>query len=189
MHLPRKIPLVLCLITLAACGKWPPQFENISDHIESSRERFRELETILIDSGYDVISRSIVEDQVNVQSGRGQEATNETLDEKKAWNELLNQTKAFHIEKREGGFWYLAGTAESGKYSATVAYVHDPLADTKYKACTPEHGRNDCGECVAKVNQEWWVYYWWYPDDLPTEEYSQCVRDGSLPPNHDAGGF
>jgi len=97
----------------------------------------------------------------------------------KAWN-LLRQSKAFHIEKRDGGFWYLAGTAESGKYSDTVAYVHDPLANSKYRVCAPEHKKIDCGECVVKVDHEWWIYYVWYPDDLGSGQFNQCLREGHI---------
>ena len=154
--------------------------DEIRHHIAAHREVFHELETILVESGYDVISRSIVEDRVDVRTGRGLDAVDESLDGKKAWNDLLKRAKAFSIEKRGGGYWYLAGTAASGKYSATVEYVHAPLANSKYKACSPGYRKVACGECVVQVDEAWWIYYWWYPPDLSEGAYDQCAREGHV---------
>ena len=146
-------------------SEWPPRADEISNFVIENSEQFERLEQILIETGYDRISRSIIQDQVQVRTGRGANGIDETLEGKQEWNDLLKQLKAYNVEKRENGIWFLGGNAGDGNNLATVAYVHDSKAESRYDICSETRPSDAEGECLVKVDDEWFIYYWWHSAD------------------------
>ena len=160
--------VILGFVVIIANGcdsEWPPRASEISSFVLDNSEQLERLELILVESGFDKISRSTVQDRVQVQTGKGANSHREALEGKQEWNDLLWQLKAYNVEKRDDGFWFLSGNAGNENDLVTVAYIHDPAAASMYDTCADKKPSGAEGECVVKADDEWFVYFWWYPND------------------------
>lgn len=185
-------------IGITACSEWPPHEQDIRENLFENREVFEELEDILDSNGYGLIRR-MGTNSVRVGYEANGEIQYDFIDDDKGWGELLSKAKVMDISRNEDVYFFTISGSNDDDVYTSFQYIHHPNADLELKICMPDHREIPCGECIAKLDDEWWAFYKWFPnnfsdDDLDAliegkisqEEYDQrsdeaidsCWRDG-----------
>ena len=67
---------------------------------------------------------------------------------------------------RKGSMWY-------------AAYYHSTDVESRLKECESEFASASCGNCVVSLTGDWWIRYWWYPEDL-TPDATEAWLNGEM---------
>lgn len=167
---------ILVSIALVACDEWPPYEEEIRENLIENRQILEELEAVLDESGYRLIRR-MGSGSVSVVYEANGEIENDYIDDEKGWGELLSKAKVRDISRNEDVFFFNISDNNDGDVYTHFQYIHHPDADSELKACLLGHREIQCGECIAKLDDEWWVYYEWFPNNLGHDDLDAWIDE------------
>jgi hypothetical protein len=187
MLLDRLIPQIRALIltvavcvalALVACSEWPPYEKEVRENLFENRETFEQLEAILEETGYGLI-RGRGTSSIMVGYETDGEIEYEYIDDDKGWGELLSRAKVMDISRNEDVFFFTISDANQGDVYTFFQYIHHPDADSELKVCLPSHRKVRCGECIARLDDQWWAYYKWFPNII-NDEKIDALANGEI---------
>ena len=190
----------VCLITLtsallvSSCSKWPPYHDDLAERFTENRDAFEELEARILGTHYVRVSGGCVFNsdreriptrvkftwKVDNSEGKDHIYDQKSIEDEE-WSDLFCETLVWSVANHDGVVRFDFGSSvyRNGK-SVYAEYTHSRETLESRKPCLPEHKNLPCGLCSVKLDEEWFIDYWWVPEDILEGEYDDVI-DGILP--------
>lgn len=170
---------IICAASaLVACSEWPPDKSEIRENLFENRETFERLEAALDESRYGLIRRRGL-DTIMIGFEVDGEIEYDNIEDDGGWGDLLSTAKVMDISRNEDVFFFTIGDSGFKDSYVYMQYIHHPDADSELKVCLSSHRDIGCGECIEKLDDEWWGYYKWFPQHI-SEDDLDALMDGEI---------
>ena len=63
------------------------------------------------------------------------------------------------------------------KRTVWAEIVHAPDHRTELYPCLEQHKKLGCGACIVDLDTDWFIYYWWTPDELVPGGFDRVLDD------------
>lgn len=104
------------------------------------------------------------------------EIKHDYIDDDNGWGELLAKAKVMNISRNEDVFFFAISDMNRGDVYTFYQYIHHPDADSVYRVCLPSHRKIRCGNCITKLDAEWWAHYKWFPNNLSRDDLDELMN-------------
>lgn len=183
---------VTCL--LSACDRWPPYRDDLVEHFNENKDAFEQLRAKIIDTHYLSVGGGCIGDRDGglkhtpvtftwePDHAEGEDFVYEQESVEDAeWSELFCKVGGWDVVSYDGivRFEFGGPSAEQNDRSVRFAYVHSKEMLASRIACLPEHKEIPCGLCSVALDDEWYVEYWWSPEELLPGVFDR-VLDGEM---------
>ena len=171
--------ILLSVLLLCGCGEWPPDEEDAREHFEDNREMLEVLEQRLAATKYGSVKVSglrMVEGSYKVDRF----TKRETLEDGAEWNRLLMDANVNSVSRNEDAYFFsFGGDPFKGETSGEVQFSHYADVESELKQCQPEFEQARCGRCGVRLDDDWWIDYEWFPDNVAPEA-TKAYANGDL---------
>jgi hypothetical protein len=171
--------LLISILTLCGCGEWPPDEQDAREHFEENRENMQVLEQRLAATKYDSVKVSglkMAEGSYKVERF----TRHDTLEDSAEWNRLLMDASVNSVSRDEDAYFFsFGGDPFEGDSSGEIQFMHDSDGESDLIECQSDFEDARCGRCVVKLDDDWWIDYEWYPDNV-APEVTEAYADGEL---------
>lgn len=191
----RKIRLsaLTCIFLISACTKWPPHHEELADRFNENRAAFEQLEKMILDTDYLRVSGGCIVDKDRKKSSSRVRLTRKVDEPEKkgylydqeyieddAWSDLFCQTLIYSVANYDGivSFGFGSSFDRDDKF-VHAEYTHSRAELESRKPCLQEHQNIPCGLCFVALDDEWFINYWWSPEELVPGGFD-LVLDGEM---------
>jgi hypothetical protein len=194
-HLAYRIPpagtLLVCVSLISACSKWPPSHEELAERFSENRDAFEQLEAKILDTHYVEVSGGCFVDsnhekisnrvtllrKVDESDGKAYLYEQEYIEDDE-WSDLFCQTLVWSVANYDGivSFDFGSGFRRNNK-TVFAAYTHSRELLESRKPCLPEHIKIPCGLCSVALDDEWYIEYWWSPEELVPGGFEQVLDE------------
>ncbi len=175
----RTATVIVSVLTLCGCGEWPPDEQDARENFEENRESLEALELRLASTKYDSVKVSglkMAEGSYKVERF----SRRETLADSAEWNHLLMDANVNSVSRDEGAYFFsFGGDPFEGDSSGEIQFMHDADGTSGLIECQSDFEDARCGRCVVKLDDDWWIDYEWYPDNV-APEVTQAFAAGEL---------
>ena len=181
------------LFLASACSKWPPDHDELMDRFADNRDAFELLEAKILATHYVRVSGGCVVDsdqkkissrvqltwRVDESEGKDYIYDRKNVEDAE-WSDLFCEARVWSVANHDGlaKFDFGSSVERNGK-SVFAEYTHSKAKLESRKPCLPEHKKLPCGLCSVKLDDEWFIDYWWVPEDLISDELDDMI-DGVL---------
>ena len=188
MHLIRATTIILCLVAVSGCDKWPPYHEDLEARFTNSREAFEALEAKILETDYNHVSHTGIygipkfKETTSVVAYKDSEEGQESdfIEDDPEWNSLLIAASVFAVGNDEGvvSFTFLGPIEERGRM-VFVEIIHSAERREPLKECLQKHKEIECGLCAFDLSEDWFVQYYWSPEEIVPDGIDAVV-DGDM---------
>lgn len=181
---------VTCLVS--ACNQWPPYRSDLVQHFNENQETFEQLRGKILDTHYLRVTGGCIGDRdggvkhtlVTItwepEHTEGQDFVYEQERVEDAeWSDLLCKVGgSWGVANYDGIVWieYGGPSAKQNDRSVHFGYVRSKEMLGSRISCLPEHREIPCGLCSVSLDDEWYVEYWWSPDELLPGVYDGVIN-------------
>lgn len=174
--------LLLSVLLLSGCGEFPPDEDEAREQFEDSREMLKELEVRLAGTKYGTVKVSglkMAEGSYKVDRF----TKRESLEDGAEWNELMIDADINSVSRNEGAYFFsFGGDPFEDEISGEMKFMHQTGAATELKQCESDFEEARCGRCVVELEDDWWIYYDWFPDSVAPDA-TKAYADGAMTDN------
>lgn len=184
---------IASILFVSACSEWPPHQEELAERFEENRDAFEQLEAKILTSNLVRVSGGCVLDSDGertsnrvqllrkVDEAEGKEYPYERdYVEDAEWTDLFCQVFVWSVENHDGVVTIGFGSSIPHDDMTTfVEYIHSREMLESRRPCLPEIEQIPCGLCSVPLDDEWYLEYWWSPDELVPDGFSR-VLDGEM---------
>ena len=164
---------------ISACAKWPPYHEELAKRFEENRSAFEQLEAkilathyfrvsggCVVDSDKQRISNRVKLEWIDESEGNDYLYDHEYIEDEE-WSDLFCRTLVWSVENHDGVLTFDFGSSIDRNNKTTfVVYTHSQELLESRKPCLPEFEDIPCGLCSVLLDDEWYLEYWWSPEEL-----------------------
>jgi hypothetical protein len=180
---------MLVASVLSACGKWPPYGEDLTDYVRDRKTYIEELVSQFEGSEFA---------RIDCQPCFAEDSAAEWASVSYAivdggWRKVDNPRSAdfakmfrdagiMSVSKRSSGETELGIAVPSNHKNRRyfVQLFHEPNHRTNtVKECVAEFEDIDCGWCKVSIDENFWIRYQWYPDDMD-QELTRAGANGEI---------
>ena len=192
---PRRAPsavglaaLLFVVPLLGACEKWPPHEEELRRNFEENRVALESLEAKISGTKYFRVSQTGImgiprfndSDHVVADFHGVEFVESDLIENDPEWEQFFRQAGVFSVSKYEDRATFgFVGSLPDKSRSIWVEYVRSAVQRKNLKPCLPEHKNLACGLCVVDLDDQWFLEYWWTPEDVIPDRYEE-VLSGQL---------
>jgi hypothetical protein len=121
---------------------------------------------------------------VDVTTSPGESGERFVIEDDPEWRELLVAVGMFMVLQQDGAVWAELALPGSQLRNQTAhsGFAHDSNMLDEFKVCLPEHEEIACGRCAIPLEDDWFIFYIWYPENYSEEGWveanRQCHIDG-----------
>lgn len=175
----RTAIVLISILTVCGCGEWPPDEEEAREHFEENRQDLQLLEQRLAATKYDSVKVSglkMAEGSYKVERF----TRRDTLKDSAEWNQLLMDANVNSVSRDKGAYFFsFGGDPFKGDSSGEIQFMHDSDGGSELIECESDFEDARCGQCIVKLDDDWWIDYEWYPDNV-APEVTKAHADGEL---------
>jgi len=200
MNSTRIVISTIAASLICSCSKWPPNEQELRAYFLENQISIEALRRNLLDSKYFMVGTTFGNvAYANYFEGdptSGESSQSERPLREEGWLLLFDSADVKEVHREFRSMRYTdevlvnfpfysertgklsrGMTQEDSEWSA--AYFHSADAGLRLKECKAEFATALCGNCVVPIVGDWWIRYWWMPDDL-TPESAEAWFDNGL---------
>jgi hypothetical protein len=84
------------------------------------------------------------------------------------------------VSRDKGAYFFsFGGDPFKGDSSGEIQFMHDSDGGPELIECESDFEDARCGRCIVKLDDDWWIDYEWYPDNV-APEVTKAHDDGEL---------
>lgn len=96
--------------------------------------------------------------------------------EDEEWGDLICQARIWSVEHFDGVVRFSFGSSiDQNEKTVFAEYVHNADLQNTRLPCVPEHKNIPCGLCSVPLDDEWYIEFWWSPEDIGDDELERVV--------------
>ena len=186
MEIRRIIILASFSLAVSGCDQWPPYQNELRENFTNNREAFDTLKTKIQGTEYIHVSMTGIygiprfdDSTYVVANTQGEEyIEQEIIEDDPEWNDLFLAANVFAVAQHEDVVSLrFVGPLEDDKRTTFAEYVYDAAGRESRKTCLPEYEDLRCGLCAVDLADNWYIDYWWSPEELVLGGYDRVLDD------------